>query len=69
MAQSVYGGDNMLNIDRLNEDKIIEVAQKMGYDPNKPRELKKYKTMISQMDEWDISRILFFGRGIFMRQN
>jgi hypothetical protein len=69
MAQSVYGGDNMLNIDRLNEDRIIEVAQKMGYDPNKPRELKKYKTMISQMDEWDISRILFFGRGIFMRQN
>jgi hypothetical protein len=55
----------MLNIDMLNEDKIIEVAQKMGYDPNKPRELKKYKNMISQMDEWDISRILFFGRGIF----
>lgn len=59
----------MLNIDRLNEDKIIEVAQKMGYDPNKPKELQKCKTIISQMDEWDISRILFFGRGIFMRQN
>ena len=59
----------MLNIDRLNEDKIIEVAQTMGYDPNKPKELKKCKTIISQMDEWDISRILFFGRGIFMRQN
>jgi hypothetical protein len=59
----------MINLDSLNENKIIEVAQKMGYDPSKPKELKKYKTMISQMDEWDISRILFFGRSIFMRQN
>ena len=59
----------MLNIDMLNEDKIIEIAQNMGYDPKKPNELKKYKTIISQMDEWDISRILFFGRSIFMRQN
>jgi hypothetical protein len=56
-----------LNI--LNVDKMIEVAQKMGYDPNKPKELKKYKTIISQMDEWDISRILFFGRDTSMRQH
>jgi len=59
----------MSNLNILKEDKIIEVAQKMGYDPNKPKELKKCKTIISQMDEWEISRILFFGRGIFMREN
>jgi CheY-like chemotaxis protein len=64
----VYGDENMFNIDRLTEDKIIEVAQNMGYDPNKPKELQKYKTIISQMDQWDISRILFFGRGLFMRE-
>src|SRR3990172_2554673 len=68
MAQSVYGYENMFNIDRLNEDEIIEVAQNMGYDPNKPKELIKYKTIISQMNQWDVSRILFFGRGIFMRE-
>jgi hypothetical protein len=59
----------MSNTDILNEERIIEVAQKMGYNPYKPKELKKYKTIISQMDEWDISRILFFGRGNALRQN
>jgi hypothetical protein len=59
----------MLNTDILNEESIIEIAEKMGYDPNKPKELMKYKTIISQMDEWDISRILFFGRGNALRQN
>jgi len=59
----------MSNLNILKEGKIIEVAQEMGYDPNKPKELKKYKTIISQMDEWEISRILFFGRGIFTREN
>jgi len=57
----------MFNIDRLNEDEIIEIAQNMGYDPKNPNELGKFKTIISKMDLWDISRILFFGRGIFMR--
>jgi CheY-like chemotaxis protein len=57
----------MSNIDRLNEDEIIEVAENLGYDPNKPEELKKYRTIISKMDLWDISKILFFGKGFFMR--
>ena len=59
----------MSNLNILKEDKIIEVAQEMGYNPKKPKELKKYKTLISQMDDWEISRILFFGRGIFTREN
>lgn len=59
----------MLNTHISNEERIIEIAEKMGYDPKKPKELMKYKTIISQMDEWDISRILFFGRDISMRQH
>ena len=57
----------MFNIDSLNEDEIIEIAKHMGYDSKKPNELNKYKTIISKMEPWDISRNLFFGRGIFMR--
>jgi hypothetical protein len=47
--------------DNLDYDKVIEIAQNMGYDPKKPTELKRYINKISKMDYWDISRMLFFG--------
>jgi hypothetical protein len=49
-------------IDTLDYEKIIEVAQNMGYDPTKPTELNNYISDISKMDLWDISKILFFGK-------
>ncbi len=52
----------MTNIDKLDDDMVLEIAQNMGYDSKKSKELKKYKTQISEMDLWDISKILFFGR-------
>ena len=52
----------MLAIDKLDYDKVLEVAQNMGYDPRKPTELNKYINDISKMDLWDISEILFFGK-------
>ncbi|MDD4664065.1 MAG: hypothetical protein PHD83_05305 [Caldisericia bacterium] len=52
----------MLAIDKLEHDKIIEVAQIMGYDSAKPTELNQYINDISKMDLWDISRIIFFGK-------
>lgn len=52
----------MNTINRLGYDKVVEVAQNMGYDPKKPSELNKYISDISKMDEWDISKILFFGK-------
>jgi hypothetical protein len=55
------GGDNMIAKDKLDYDKVIEVAQNMGYNPKKPKELQKYINKISKMDLWDISKILFFG--------
>jgi hypothetical protein len=58
---TIDGGDNMLTIDKLDHDKVIEVAQNMGYDPNKPTELAECINEISKMDLWDISKILFFG--------
>ncbi|MBP1749306.1 MAG: hypothetical protein H6Q52_1845 [Deltaproteobacteria bacterium] len=58
---TIDGGDNMLTIDRLDHDKVIEVAQNMGYDPKKPAELTECINKISKMDLWDISQILFFG--------
>ncbi len=51
----------MLTLDKLDYDKVIEVAQNMGYDPKKPTELAEYIDKISKMDLWDISQILFFG--------
>jgi len=51
----------MLTIDRLDHDKVIEVAQNMGYDPKNPAELTECINKISKMDLWDISQILFFG--------
>jgi len=57
-----YGDENMYNIDTLGYDKVIEIAQNIGYDPKKPTELNKYISDISKMDLWDISKILFFGK-------
>ena len=51
----------MISIDNLDYDKVLEVAQHIGYDPKKPTELNKYINEINKMDLWDISRILFFG--------
>ena len=34
-----YGDENMYNIDTLGYDKVIEIAQNIGYDPKKPTEL------------------------------
>jgi len=51
----------MHTIDRLDHEKVIEVAQNMGYDPKKPTELTECINKISKMDLWDISKILFFG--------
>jgi hypothetical protein len=50
----------MLAIDKVDYDKVIEVAQNLGYDPKKPTELNQYIDKISKMDLWDISKILFF---------
>lgn len=55
----------MTNIDEMDDDKILEIAQIMGYATKKLEglnDLKKYKAQISEMDIWDISKILFFGR-------
>jgi hypothetical protein len=56
-------GDKKMNaIGTLDYDKLIKVAQNMGYNPAKPKELNKYISDISKMDLWDISKILFFGK-------
>lgn len=55
-------GDCMLAINKLDRDKVIEIAQNLGYDPEKPGELDKYRDMIAKMDLWDISKILFFSK-------
>jgi hypothetical protein len=55
-------GNNMTNIGKLDMDRVLEIAQSMGYDPKKPEELNEYLGKISKMDLWDISRILFFRR-------
>jgi hypothetical protein len=55
------GGDNMSGIKKLDYDKVIEVARNMGYNSKYPKQLNKYIKKISEMDLWDISKILFFG--------
>jgi hypothetical protein len=57
-----HDDENMKTIDRLDSHNVMEVAQKMGYDPMKPDEFDRYVDEISKMDLWDISKILFFGR-------
>ena len=46
----------------MDNDEVLEVAQIMGYDPKKQTDLNKYINDISKIDEWDISKILFFGK-------
>jgi hypothetical protein len=58
----------MTDIDKLDDDKLFEIARNLGYDPTKSKELKKYKTQISKMDLWDISKILFFGNQYVKKQ-
>jgi hypothetical protein len=52
----------MTILDKLDDDKLLEIARNIGYDVKKSTELTKYKTQISKMDPWDISKILFFGK-------
>jgi hypothetical protein len=58
---AIWGDDNMTNIDKLDDDKVVEVAKNLGYDPKKSKGLEKYKAQIFEMDLWDISKVLFFG--------
>jgi hypothetical protein len=58
----------MNTMDKLDHEKIMEVAQKMGYDPTNPTDLDKYISDISKMDLWDISKTLFFGKDEIARQ-
>ena len=52
----------MTNMDKMDDDMIVEVAKSLGFDQEKPTEIERYKAQISEMDLWDISKILFFGR-------
>lgn len=52
----------MIGVDRMDEDIVLEITRKMGYVVTSPEDQKKYKTLISKMDVWDISKILFFGK-------
>ncbi len=52
----------MTKVDKMDDDVIVEVAKSLGYDPEKSTEIEKYKARISEMNLWDISKILFFGR-------
>jgi hypothetical protein len=58
---AIYGDDNMTNIDKMDDNIVLEIARRMGYTTKNLQELKKYKAQISEMDVWDISKILFFG--------
>ena len=51
----------MPNIDKLDDQKVLEVAQKRGYDPKKSGGLEEYRTHTLEMDLWDRSKALFFG--------
>lgn len=53
----------MANIESLSKEEIASVAQHMGYDPEKHADLQRCKTVILNMDLWDIKRALFFGEG------
>jgi hypothetical protein len=52
----------MANADKIGDNKVFEVAKSLGYDPTKSKELEKCITRILELDLWDISKILFFGR-------
>ena len=52
----------MPKMDKMDDDMIVEVAKSLGFDQEKPTEIEEYKAQISEMDLWDISKILFFGR-------
>ena len=58
----VCGAYDMTELDKMDDDTIVRVAKSLGYDQEKSTEIEKYKTQISEMDQWDISKILFFGR-------
>jgi hypothetical protein len=49
-----------IDISKLDYDKIIEIAKIMGYENDNPSELNIIIKKISKMDQWDISKILFF---------
>lgn len=52
----------MTDMDRVDDEKVVEIANIMGYAAKNVEELKTFRALISEMDVWDISKILFFGR-------
>lgn len=52
----------MVNDKVLSNDNLLKLAKIMICDVNKdPDALDKFVKIISKMDPWDISKLLFFG--------
>jgi len=51
----------MPNKYQLDNDKLLEVAQKMRYEPKNSKRLEEGDAQIIKMDLWDRSKALFFG--------
>ena len=49
----------MTNVDKLDDDKVAEIANSLGYDLKKSKKLEENKTLIVELDLWDVSEILF----------
>jgi hypothetical protein len=50
----------MTIIDKLDDEKVNEIANSFGYDLKNSKKMEENKTRIIELDLWDISEILFF---------
>lgn len=50
----------MTNVDKLDDDKVMEIAKTLGYELKIPKKVEENKTRIFELDLRDVSEILFF---------
>jgi hypothetical protein len=58
-SQYLYGDNNMTTIDKLDDDKVAQIANSLGYDLKKSKKTEEKKPLIVELDLWDVSEILF----------
>ena len=49
----------MSNIDELDDDKVAAIANRLGYDLKKSKQIEENRTSILELDLRDVFEILF----------
>jgi len=56
---TAYGDNNMSDIDKLDDDKVARIANRLGYDLKNSKNIEENGTSILELDLRDVFELLF----------